>query len=33
MSPVTARVHLLHARRTLRARMLERWPTLAAEEQ
>lgn len=32
MSPVTARVHLLHARRTLRARILDRWPELAARE-
>jgi RNA polymerase sigma-70 factor, ECF subfamily len=26
ISAVTARVHLFHARRTLRARLLERWP-------
>jgi len=32
MSAVTARVHLFHARRTLRARLLERWPSLAEEE-
>jgi RNA polymerase sigma-70 factor (ECF subfamily) len=31
MSPVTARVHLLHARRTLRTRILERWPELGEE--
>ncbi len=31
MSPVTARVHLLHARRALRSRILERWPELAEE--
>ena len=31
MSPVTARVHLLHARRTLRAEILKRRPTLAEE--
>ncbi len=28
---VTARVHLLHARRKLRARILERWPEMAEE--
>ncbi len=32
MSPVTARVHLLHARRTLRARILERRPGRAGQE-
>ncbi len=31
MSAVTARVHLFHARRTLRSRLLERWPSLAEE--
>ncbi|HTT66891.1 MAG TPA: sigma-70 family RNA polymerase sigma factor [Gemmatimonadales bacterium] len=31
-SPVTARVHLFHARRAVRAGILERWPELAAEE-
>ena len=31
ISAVTARVHLFHARRTLRARLLERWPSLAEE--
>ena len=31
MSPVTARVHLFHARRALRAGILERWPELAEE--
>ena len=31
MSPVTARVHLFHARRTLRAGILERWPEMAEE--
>jgi RNA polymerase sigma-70 factor (ECF subfamily) len=31
MSPVTARVHLLHARRALRAQLLERWPELGEE--
>lgn len=31
MSQVTARVHLFHARRTLRSQILERWPELAAE--
>ncbi len=31
MSPVTARVHLMHARRALRARILERWPEMAEE--
>ncbi len=31
MSAVTARVHLFHARRTLRSRLLERWPSLAGE--
>jgi RNA polymerase sigma factor (sigma-70 family) len=30
-SPVTARVHLLHARRALRAGILERWPGLREE--
>jgi RNA polymerase sigma factor (sigma-70 family) len=30
-SPVTVRVHLLHARRTLRAAILERWPALREE--
>ena len=33
MSPVTARVHLFHARRALRAGILERWPELAEEGQ
>jgi RNA polymerase sigma-70 factor (ECF subfamily) len=33
MSPVTARVHLFHARRALRAGILERWPELAEETQ
>jgi len=32
MSPVTARVHLLHARRTLRSQILDRWPELARQE-
>jgi RNA polymerase sigma-70 factor (ECF subfamily) len=32
MSPVTARVHLLHARRALRSRILARWPELAVRE-
>ncbi|HTT67501.1 MAG TPA: RNA polymerase sigma factor [Gemmatimonadales bacterium] len=32
MLPVTARVHLFHARRAIRAGILERWPELAAEE-
>ena len=32
MSPVTARVHLLRARRTLRSQILDRWPELAPEE-
>ena len=32
MQPVTARVHLFHARRAIRAGILERWPELAAEE-
>lgn len=32
MSPVTARVHLLRARRTLRSQILDRWPELASEE-
>ncbi len=31
MTQVTARVHLLHARRKLRARILERWPEMAEE--
>ena len=31
-SPVTARVHLFHARRALRAGILERWPELGGEE-
>ncbi len=31
MSPVTARVHLLHARRALRSQLLERWPELGEE--
>jgi RNA polymerase sigma-70 factor, ECF subfamily len=31
MSPVTARVHLLHARRALRARILSKLPELAEE--
>jgi RNA polymerase sigma-70 factor (ECF subfamily) len=31
MSAVTARVHLLHARRALRSQVLERWPELAEE--
>ncbi len=31
ISAVTARVHLFHARRALRARLLERWPSLAEE--
>jgi len=30
-SPVTARVHLFHARRAVRAGILERWPELAEE--
>jgi RNA polymerase sigma-70 factor (ECF subfamily) len=33
MRPVTARVHLLRARRALRARILERWPELAPQEE
>jgi len=32
MSPITARVHLLRARRTLRSQILNRWPELATEE-
>jgi len=32
MNPVTARVHLFHARKTLRAGILARWPELAEEE-
>ena len=32
LSAVTARVHLFHARRALRAGILERWPELAGEE-
>lgn len=31
VSPSTVRVHLFHARRALRARILERWPELAGE--
>lgn len=31
MSPVTARVHLFHARRSLRSQILERWPELSPE--
>lgn len=31
-SPVTARVHLFHARRALRAGILARWPELGGEE-
>ena len=31
MSPVTARVHLMHARRTLRSQLLERLPSLGTE--
>lgn len=31
ISASTARVHLFHARRTLRERILERWPELAGE--
>ena len=31
MSPITARVHLMHARRALRAKLLERLPDLAEE--
>jgi RNA polymerase sigma factor (sigma-70 family) len=31
MSPVTARVHLLHARRALRSQLLEQLPELAGE--
>jgi RNA polymerase sigma-70 factor, ECF subfamily len=31
MNPVTARVHLFHARRALRAGILDRWPELAEE--
>ncbi len=31
MSPITARVHLMRARRALRARILERWPEMAEE--
>jgi len=31
MSAVTARVHLLHARRALRAGILEHWPEMAEE--
>jgi len=33
MSPVTARVHLLRARRALRTGILERWPELAGREE
>ncbi len=32
LSPVTARVHLMHARRALRSQLLERVPGLRAEE-
>ena len=32
MSPVTARVHLFHARRALRTGIVERWPEMAARE-
>jgi len=31
VSPSTVRVHLFHARRSLRARILERWPGMAGE--
>jgi RNA polymerase sigma-70 factor (ECF subfamily) len=31
ISPSTVRVHLFHARRTLRSRILDRWPELATE--
>lgn len=31
IDPVTARVHLFHARRALRAGILERWPEMAEE--
>lgn len=31
LSPSTVRVHLFHARRALRSRILERWPELAGE--
>jgi RNA polymerase sigma-70 factor (ECF subfamily) len=31
MDPVTARVHLFHARRAIRAGILKRWPELAEE--